>query len=398
MNPLLATAIITLVIAVGNFVAQKTKAMLSMMFVAAMLFLLMFWCGMPETMFNDSTLINVAGIAIAMCLVHMGTTISMKQFIENWKTVVISTVACAGVCFGVYLLGGLLIDKAQAMISASVLSGGVVANIIMGKIAETAGRQDLVLIGALVLVIQQIFAIPVASFFLRGEAKKLVSEIDNNEVNIAEYIKNEETSSKGRKTLIPQIPEKYNKPFVILFKVAIVAFFGAMVTSWINQTWLSAMVLYLLFGILFKELGFLDENALQKANALNFVMLVVLVVIFKGLAGATPQDVFGLLGPIMVFIIIGMVSFGLVGGLVAKLLGVDWRLGVAFGSTAYYGFPGTMVVATEVANAMGRNEEEVNYLTKKLLPGMLIAGICTVSVFSVVFAGIMAPMFQALIG
>ncbi len=62
----------------------------------------------------------------------------------------------------------------------------------------------------------------------------------------------------------------------------------------------------------------------------------------------------------------------------------------ALGVTALFGFPGTLIVPTEVANAVGQNPEEIEVLKKKLIPKMIIAGMVSVSVVSVIFAGIMA--------
>ena len=57
-----------------------------------------------------------------------------------------------------------------------------------------------------------------------------------------------------------------------------------------------------------------------------------------------------------------------------------------------FGFPGTFVVSNEVASAVARNEEEKELILSQILPKMLVAGFVTVSIGSVVLAGIMAPM------
>ena len=61
MNATLAAAIIFVVFAVGDMISAKTKAIVSMLLVASVVFLLGFWAGIfPTTMFADSTLLSMA--------------------------------------------------------------------------------------------------------------------------------------------------------------------------------------------------------------------------------------------------------------------------------------------------------------------------------------------------
>ena len=75
MNGLYALTIILLIYAIGDLVATKTKAIISMLFVAAVIFAVCFWNGLPSTLFEDSTLVAFSSVTIGMMLVHMGTTI-----------------------------------------------------------------------------------------------------------------------------------------------------------------------------------------------------------------------------------------------------------------------------------------------------------------------------------
>lgn len=51
------------------------------------------------------------------------------------------------------------------------------------------------------------------------------------------------------------------------------------------------------FGVLCKELGFLDEDALGKAHATGIVMPIITLSIFTNLASATPEMVGGMVKP-----------------------------------------------------------------------------------------------------
>lgn len=84
MNATLAAAIIFVVFAVGDMISAKTKAIVSMLLVASVVFLLGFWAGIfPTTMFADSTLLSMAGLLVTLLLVHLGTTIKLRDLRQH---------------------------------------------------------------------------------------------------------------------------------------------------------------------------------------------------------------------------------------------------------------------------------------------------------------------------
>ena len=111
MNALLALFVIFLIFSVGDFVASKTKALVSMMLFAAVVFMVAFWTGLPKTIFDDSGLSAFAGVTISMFLVHIGTTIKIRDFAREWKTVVIVLFSTIAIAMGVYFVGKLFIDR-----------------------------------------------------------------------------------------------------------------------------------------------------------------------------------------------------------------------------------------------------------------------------------------------
>ena len=95
MTAIISAAVIFVVFAVGDMISAKTKAIVSMLLVASVVFLAGFWTGIfPTTMFADSTLLSMAGLLVTMLLVHLGTTIKLRDFGAQWRTVIISAVAC----------------------------------------------------------------------------------------------------------------------------------------------------------------------------------------------------------------------------------------------------------------------------------------------------------------
>lgn len=76
MTAILSAAVIFVVFAAGDMISAKTKAIVSMLLVASVVFLAGFWTNIfPSTLFADSTLLSMAGLLVTMLLVHLGTTI-----------------------------------------------------------------------------------------------------------------------------------------------------------------------------------------------------------------------------------------------------------------------------------------------------------------------------------
>lgn len=399
MLPILATFVILLIFGVGDMIATKTKAIVSMLFVASVVFMAGFWTGLfPKTMFTDSSLLNVATVLVCMLLVHMGTTIKLRDFADQWRTVIVAAVCCVAISLGIFFLGGLIIDRNYAVVGAPILSGGVVATITMQGAANNLELPDLAIFATLVMVCQGFVGYPVASLCLRAEAKRIRKLVENGEElkGVTAQIAN--SNAVAKKRLIPPIPDKYNGPNVIMAKVAFVGFLATIFATWISGAIgfnISNLIIGLIFGLLCKELGFLEEGPMTKAGADGFMLVVVTLSIFGDLANSTPEGVLEMLWPLFVVVVTGSVTFLVLGSLVGKLVGMSWQMACAIGSTCLFGFPGTYIVTNEVVNAIATDEKEKQLMLDHMMPKMLIAGMVTVSICSVLIATYMTSLLAA---
>ena len=386
MNAILAAAVIFVVFAAGDMISAKTKAIVSMLLVASVVFLAGFWAGIfPTTMFVDSTLLSMAGLLVTMLLVHLGTTIKLRDFGAQWRTVIISALACIAISVAVYFLGQLIIDRTYALVGAPILSGGVVATLQMQEMAQDADLPELAVFATLVMCAQGFVGYPVASLCLKSEAKRLKRSIDAGSVTLTP-VSAAQTSAK--KKLIPALPAKYNTPNVVLAKVILVALLSVTVSGLFHDA-VNKLVWCLVFGVLLKELGFLDEDALGKANATGIVMPIITLSIFTNLASATPEMVGNMIVPLLVCVVIGTVAFSVVSILVGKIFGYSWQMSMAIGSSCLFGFPGTVIISNEVSESTGTTPEEKAFINAQIMPKMLVAGMVTVSITSVLVAGVM---------
>ena len=293
MNAILAAAVIFVVFAIGDMISAKTKAIVSMLLVASVVFLAGFWTGIfPTTMFADSTLLSMAGLLVTMLLVHLGTTIKLRDFGAQWRTVIIAAVACIAISAAVFFLGQLIVDRGFALVGAPILSGGVVATLTMQDMANKANLPDLAVFATLVMCAQGFVGYPVASLCLKSEAKRIKAQIDAGELQVDTAAGAVQAAAAGRKKLIPALPDKYNTPNAIIAKVILVALLSVWVSSLFHDA-INKLVWCLIFGVLCKELGFLDEDALGKAHATGIVMPIITLSIFTNLASATPEMVGG---------------------------------------------------------------------------------------------------------
>lgn len=388
MNATLAAAIIFVVFAVGDMISAKTKAIVSMLLVASVVFLLGFWAGIfPTTMFADSTLLSMAGLLVTLLLVHLGTTIKLRDFGAQWRTVIISAVACIAISVAVFFIGQLIIDRGFALVGAPILSGGVVATLQMQSMAQDAGREELAVFATLVMCAQGFVGYPVASLCLKSEAKRIKAKLNSGELSASD-LEASKAAEGSHKKLIPPLPAALNTPNAILAKVVLVALLSVTVSGLFHDA-VNKLVWCLIFGVLCKEIGFLDENALGKANATGIVMPIITLSIFTNLASATPQMVGSMIVPLLVVIVIGSIAFSVVSILVGKIFGYSWQMSMAIGSSCLFGFPGTVIISNEVSESTGTTAEQKAFINEQIMPKMLVAGMVTVSITSVLVAGVM---------
>lgn len=122
------------------------------------------------------------------------------------------------------------------------------------------------------------------------------------------------------------------------------------------------------------------------------VMHSLMAYVFVALAKATPAMLTQMAGDLVIIIIIGVIGMGIASMIVGKLLGYSKAMAFALTLTALYGFPPNYILTEEAARALADNPEEFNFLMDHMLPKMLVGGFTTVTVASVIIAGIFVKM------
>jgi hypothetical protein len=140
------------------------------------------------------------------------------------------------------------------------------------------------------------------------------------------------------------------------------------------------------------SIGFLDNNILVSAGMYNMIIFLLSTMIISNYSSLSLEALISLIGPLVFFLLLGVVTLFIGGAIVARLLKSDWRLGAALGPTAMFGAPNTIFVTEEVARSMGLPDEERQKVQDILMPKMVIAGFISVSIAAVMIASVLIPL------
>jgi len=380
MTQILAFLIFILALAIGEVISTATKARIPSLLVAMVLMMVGFWVGLPKDLVAKTGLPALAAISTPMMVAHMGTLMSLKTVAKQWKALVIGVAALIGIGVLLLTIYSGLYGLPIAVAAACPISGGIVASQIAMEAMKTAGKPELQVLVLLFLVLQGLIGMPLAANLLKRDVKKNWDKVMSAKVDSAE-------AGAVEKKLIPALPKAYNSPFILLVKLAIVAWLASLVAGLTNGV-VNVSVVAIIFGLIAYFLGFLEGDILTKSGAFTFFMLLLLASVMGAMNLATPQLILSFIGPIIVGFILGVAGLIVMSWLAGKLLKVSPGMAIAIGSTALYGFPGNYIIVHEIAKSMGHNPEEEKAILDYLLPPMIVGGYATVTIGSVIFAGI----------
>lgn len=377
-NPLVATVLIFALIALGEWISIISRARVPMLLTAMLGFLVLSWTGLfPDDILEKSTFPALGAILIGPAILHMGTLIPFSILKSQIKAVLI---ALGGlVVSGILILTivPLVFDYPTAVAGVGPISGGIIALIITSEKLTEIGLTSLVVIPALVVAFQGVMGMPLAMNFMRRYAIKLQGEMDNGTfVPVSsddEQADNKTNSIKTSMTL---------KLFFVFVGAAIGVILGEL-TGIHYSLWCLAI------GIIGVKFGLFETKTLEKSNSFTITMLAIIFVVIGTMADVSPQDVWHNFPAILLILVLGTFGIMLGGYITSKL--VKWHpfKGMPVALTALFGFPADYLLCEEVSRSVARNEKQQKLLFDELLTPMLIGGFTTVTVASVVIAGVL---------
>lgn len=390
MSQMLALTIVLAILYIGDIVATRTKAWIPSVFVCAVLFLIGYWTFFPKD------IVSIAGIGpvvatmlMYLLITNMGTLLSLKELKNQWKAIVISLAGIVGIIAILFTIGALLFDLKTMIVAVPPLVGGVVAALVMSEGASAAGLEDLAVFAIVIYVIQGFAGYPITSIVLKREAKRLLKEHQQGNIQSVTQAEEDVEQSSEQPKLFRKIPTKYNTEYFKFFRLALVGLLAyGTSTALAPVVTVNALVLCLVFGVLASTFGFLERQPLQKANGFGFAIMGLMLFIFDGLKQASPEMLMRIIVPLVVSIVLAVIGMYIFSFIAGKVLKVSPNLAFAVSLTALYGFPADYILTNEVVKSSTTDQKERDILLSHMLPPMLVGGFISVTITSVILAGI----------
>lgn len=389
-TPIVAFAAIALTFALGDFIALKTRGIVSSIIVAIAVFItfggvLKFF---PPDMMDTSGLIGVIPtFGMALILTNLGSSLDLNELKSEWKTILIALAGIIGIVIVCFTAGQMLFGRAYALSAIAPIAGGIVAAMISTEAATAAGKVEIAAFIASILSIQKLIGLPIASYCLKKSADRYIA---------AGRLESGAAYSNGKKLslrFIPEFPKTMDTPTTHFARLALVAVLAQLLAK---TTHLDGTLSYLLCGVLGSATGFLEKNALKKAGGDGIVLLATYAYVTKAFLTLTFAEFSHILVVVLGLLFMSAVGIAAIATLMGKALGHDMYLSIATGLCCMFGYPVTYTTAVEMVNAAqlthNLSDEETARLTDYYLPKMIISGVTSVSIVSVIVANMIAPL------
>ena len=379
--------IVLIVFALGDIVGKITKGKLSGMMVVMLLFLVGFLTKLiPADIIDQGGLTALSKLAIAMVLFNMGTTLNVKQLIEEWRTVLMAALCMLASCL-VMLLVSPIIGIDTVLVGMPVINGAAMATSLMASAAAEKGLATAAALCAVIYSVQKFVGAPIASAMGIRYGKKLLKAYRENP---AQFKKQETGNGASAKV---SFADKHKEWYSANVMMALVA-----AGSWVahilgDLTPINYSIWALLLGVACAASGLVPTKPLQKSNSYGLMMVAVFGSIIPSLAKVSLSDLGTMAFQTIVLFAAALIGVALVGWVLPtwKLVG-DKDLAVGIGVEQFLGFPSNVVICREVGDAVGETPEEKAFIEDTLNVPYVVGGITVITVLSTMLAGFVINM------
>lgn len=391
---LLWFSVVLVLFAIGDLIASKTKAKVSAVFVTLLLFLILFVTkAIPADIIEKAGMTAAASWSVPMIMFSMGTMLNVKQFIDEWRTVltawigIVAVIVCVSLCIPLF-------GKSTVLTSIPVINGALPATTIMTQAALEKGLTLAAATATVVFAIQKFIGTPIASRAALQEANRLLveyHEAKSKGIDLAN-VDTDKKEAENTGTKVKQaFCEKYDKYYstnVCIFFIALFSYLGYELSEIIHVNY---SIVCLVVGVLVTRIGIVPKDILEKGKIKGFINMVVFAAVIPSLAKVSLTDLISLFVPI-----VGIFAASIIGIFLMMKVLPGWKiigskpLAFGVGFCQMLGFPTTYLISNEVCNAVGETEEERAYLMSKIMPKLVVGGMACM--ISIVVAGLMVPM------
>lgn len=390
MQFIISFLVVMLFLMLGEWVSSLTHTYIPSVFMTAVLFVLGYWTFLPKDVVATASFgTNFSTICVGLLLVHLGTLMSLKKLLEQWRAVCIALLGVCGTLILTLTIGTLIFDWHTVVAAIPPLTGGLVSALLMTDGLKAQGIQTLVALPVSMFIFHSLFGYPLISWLLKKEGGRLVNEYQKQPVKQTAPTGLDNDSNENN--LFKKMPAKYQTSAFILVKVALIAALSSGLSIALKNYLhidLNSNVICLIFGVLAHQVGFLESDVLTKAGVYNWLMYGLLAYIFAQLSLTTPHQMGTIIVQIIVLIMLGLLGMFIASSLLAKPFKMTWQMAYACSLTSLCGFPADYVITSEVSHEVANNKEEEAYLMENMMPKMLVGGFATVSVASIIIASV----------
>lgn len=385
-TPAYAAAGIFVILAISEILSIVSRAWIPSLLVTFILYLAAIWSGIfPADITATSTLAPAGATIVGVAIAHMGTMMPLERLKEQWKAIVIALGGVVGVLLFILPLVSLVFDYPTAVAGAGPAAGGIVAFLITSEALGEVGREDVVVVAALVLGIQYLIGMPLANVILRKYAVRL-RDTDYAELGGRAAIAPHDEHADlpvGAGGMRGEIAMNRTVLLAIMFLL------GALAVVLDGLTGLNYGVWALLLGIAARWLRIVPARTLEHANSFGMAMALIIIVVLSSMDSVTPEAVAAAIWPALMILGIGTVGILAGGFLLSRVVGWHWMRGVPVALTALFGFPGDYMICLEIARSVARTEEDRTAIMGQIYSPMLVGGFATVTTSSVVVASVL---------
>ena len=373
-----AMAVISLFFVIGNAVSVRTKGYINSVLVAVIVFLIFMYSGIvpPDITVTAGLTGMVGSFVIPFCIVDVASTLKLKELKNEWKTALVIVVTTLGIALICATVGIATIGRARAIGAIGPLGGALLATTISQQMATAMNAPDVAVFVMIVLVLQMLIGLPIASVCLKQYIKSIRANGD-----LRSQCENLAAAAPAAAAAKAEVKRSSFSRYVesdywVFFKISVVAAIAYFIGTWlapIAKNIVNATLCYLIFGVAAAELGLLDRGPLAKARSQGIIYFALFSLLLSTFASVTLDVMMSQILPAVAIILMAAVGMLVFSGILGKIVKINPWLAMGISMCCYIGYPGSQIVAEEVIRGTtDLTEEESKTCTQMIVPRMVL--------------------------
>lgn len=379
-TPFGALVVMLFVMVLGEVITKVTKGWLPSALVVTLVLCAGFWTILPADLIAragiSATLFQViSGLLVA----NLGTLIGRKEMFAQWKTVLICLMGLASIILICLTAGSALFGWSNAVAAAPPICGAAIATAMVRAAAEASGNTQAALIAVVCMAVQCLVGYPLGAFCLNKETKRLSALYKKGELQVpADAVAAEAVEGKKKMT-------STNMTLLKLAVIVLISYYLQLLT----RGYISMYVWCLVLGFIAHEGKIVETDALTKANAYGLSMTLLLLYLFGGLSGSSPETIIPVFGIAISLVLMSAVAMAVMAVIASKIFKQSFYMAFVIVLNAFFGFPINVMLTNEALDNNITDPAERAAVNAQIMPKMLIAGFTSVTIVSVFVAGVL---------